>query len=154
MAEIDANAEQARKIVRNHSLGSAPVGLVPVPVVDLGILALIQLRMVKQLAELYKVEYSKQRAGAIIASLVGMGAAVAVGSLLKMLPGVGMAVGAVSGFALPAASTYALGHVFIEHFSSGGTFVTFDMERAKKLYEEKLAEGKRQAEASYSNVKP
>ena len=33
--------------------------------------------------------------------------------------------------ALPPASTYALGQVFIKHFSSGGTFLTFDFEKAK-----------------------
>jgi hypothetical protein len=41
--------------------------------------------------------------------------------------------------------------VFTRHFESGGTFLTFDPDRAKPDYKKKLAE---KAEQSYAGIKP
>lgn len=144
----------AAKIVRNHMFGSAAAGLVPIPFLDVAALGAIQLRMLSKLAAHYDVEFSKQRANAIIGALGGIGVSATAVSLLRMVPGLGTAVASVAGFALAPASTYALGQVFIKHFDSGGTFLTFDPKRAKKDYDEKLAEGKRVVEQNYAGVKP
>ena len=142
-------------LVRNHMFGSAAAGILPMPLLDIAILGAIQLRMINKLASLYEVDFSEQRAKAIIGSLAGISLAATTGGLLRSLvPGIGRAVFGLASLTLPAASTYALGHVFIKHFDSGGTFVTFDEERAKKDYEEKLVEGKREVEQSYAGVKP
>lgn len=155
MAEDQSDkTPQADKIVRNHAFGSVAAGLLPIPLLDAGILAGVQLHMVKKLADLYDVEFSEQRANAIIGSLVGVSAAVSLSSILcSLVPGSRVLLG-ISGLTISAASTYALGQVFTKHFASGGTFMTFDDERAKKDYNEGLVEAQKEADQSYAGVKP
>lgn len=153
----DANKErsdQAAKIIRNHMLGSVASGILPIPLIDMGILAGIQLRMVNKLAKLYEVEFSPQRANSIIGSLVGVSVSTTTLNLLRLVPGFGQMLLGLGALTLPAASTYAIGQVFIKHFESGGTFLTFDAERGKKDYSEHLSEGKRVVEQSYAGIRP
>lgn len=152
--ENKEKSAQAAKIVRNHAIGAIAGGVLPVPLLDIAILGGVQLRMLQRLAKHYEVEFHEQRANAIIGSLVGIGSAMGAGTLLRLVPGVGKYLLGIGALTLPFASTYALGHVFLKHFESGGTFLNFDPERAKKDYEEKLEEGRREAEPSYVGVKP
>ncbi len=148
-------ADQAAKIVRNHMFGSVAAGILPIPLLDIGILAGIQLRMLSKLAEIYEVDFSEQRANAIIGSLAGMGLAATASNVLRsLLPGVGSVLFGLGALTLLPASTYALGQVFIKHFESGGTFLTFDETRAKTDYDEKLEEGKKKVVQSYVGIKP
>ncbi|MDE2463441.1 MAG: GTPase, partial [Alphaproteobacteria bacterium] len=48
---------------------------------------------------------------------------------------------------LAAASTYALGKVFIQHFESGGTFLDMDPDKVSAYFKEQY-EYKRSADAS------
>ena len=149
----DKSAEAA-KIVRNHMFGSVASGVLPIPLLDIAILGGIQLRMVRKLAEHYEVEFSEQRANAIIGSLAGVSFAMAAGSILGSLFGMGRALLGISMLTLPPASTYAIGQVFIKHFESGGTFLNFDTKRAKEDYDEELEKGKRVAQQSFVGVRP
>lgn len=152
-AEAKEQSARADKIVRNHMIAAVASGVVPIPLVGIGLLGGVQLRMLSQLAKLYEVEFSEQRANSIIGTLAGTSLPATACSLLWMVPGVGHALALIGGLTLPSASTYALGQVFIKHFESGGTFLTFDPERAKKDYDEKLEEGKN-AGQSYAGIKP
>jgi len=145
---------QASKIVRNHMLAAIASCVLPIPLLDVGLFTGIQLRMLSKLAELYEVAFSEQRANAIIGSLAGVSMTMVAASLLRAIPGVGRVLFAVGGLMLPPASTYALGQVFIKHFESGGTFLTFDEARAKEDYEEKVHEGKQVVEQSFVGVRP
>lgn len=147
-------SEQADKIVRNHMLASLASGVIPIPLVDIAILGGIHLRMISQLAKNYDVEFSEQRANSIIGSVAGISVTATAASLLKSLPGIGPALFGLGVLTLPAASTYALGQVFIKHFESGGTFVTFDAERGKQDYNAKLSEGQKVAEENFAGVRP
>ncbi|SMF27721.1 hypothetical protein SAMN06265365_11046 [Tistlia consotensis] len=53
------------------------------------------------------------------------------GQMIKAVPFVGPVLGMMTlpGFAM--AFTYAVGRVFIEHFESGGTFLTFSVEASR-----------------------
>jgi uncharacterized protein (DUF697 family) len=153
-ANTEDKRTEASKIVRNHMLGSVAAGILPIPLLDIGILGGIQLRMVRKLASLYDVDFSEQRANAIIGSIAGISLAMTGVSFMKMIPGIGQALMGVSALTLPPASTYAIGQVFIKHFESGGTFLTFDAERAKKDYQEELENGKRVAQQNYVGVRP
>jgi len=147
----DPNAAEANKIIRTHAIASVASGLlVGVPLLSVGLLVGAHLRMIRKLAKLYEVEYSEQRAKSILGSLLGVSAA---GTLVTMLRAVVPALGALSVLAFSPASTYALGKVFTEHFASGGTFLTFDPERAKERYQEALEEKKKEEE-SYVGIKP
>jgi uncharacterized protein (DUF697 family) len=141
---------QTESIIRNYAYGSVVAGFIPVPMVDLVVLAGVQLKLIKRLSVLYGVPFSADKTRNIIASLAGasvpLGLTRGVCSLLKAVPLIGTAIAAVSTSALSAASTYALGKMFVRHFESGGTFLTFDLARHKDYYEEQVRTAKPVAE--------
>jgi uncharacterized protein (DUF697 family) len=126
--------ESASQVVDRFSLWSGAAGLIPVPVVDMVAVGGVQLVMLRRLSEMYGVPFSENRGKSIIASLAGSvlpastatTSAMTVGSLVKALPGVGWAVGALSMPVLSAGATYVIGKVFIQHFASGGTLLDFN----------------------------
>lgn len=67
-------------------------------------------------------------------------------SVSKIVPAVGQTAGVVTMPIIAGATTYALGKVFIQHFASGGTFLTFDPEQVKDYYADMFAEGQNVAE--------
>jgi len=131
----------ARRIIRDYSIWSAGAGLIPIPVLDMAALAALQLKMLNSLSLHYGVEFQQQRARAIVASLIGgFHAGLLSGSILKIVPFVGTSIMALT----PAATggiTYAVGMVFMQHFESGGTLLSFDIvlgrERLKKELEDR-----------------
>jgi uncharacterized protein (DUF697 family) len=152
MEEDNKKSAEAEKIVRNHAIAAVAASVLPIPFVGIGVLGAVQLRMISQLAKNYEVSFSKQRANAIISSLVSIGAATTAINLLGFVPGIGHTLYMLGGLTFPSASTYALGEVFTKHFESGGTIWTFDPERAKPDYQKKLAE--RTGSESYVGIKP
>lgn len=145
---------EATKIVRNHMLAAVAAGVVPVPLIDIAILTGLQMRMVRALARHYEVEFAEQRVKSLIGTLVSLGAVATIGSLLKAaVPGARGLFG-LGSLALPAATTYAVGRVFIKHFESGGTVWTFDPSRAKEEFAEEVEAGKQVVEQSFAGVRP
>jgi uncharacterized protein (DUF697 family) len=142
------------KVVRNHTLGSMGVGLIPMPMVDIVALTGVQLNMLRKLAKLYNIPFSKDKVKHLVASLIGSGLSVsmsgALASMLKAIPVVGQTSGALAMPALSGAITYAVGKVFIQHFASGGTFLDFDPETVRAYYAEMLKEG----EKAVGDMKP
>ncbi len=147
-AAAATRAESAQELIKKYSIGIAAVGLVPLPLVDLVAFSVLQAKMLKDLTELYELEYSKQRAriftGALISSVTSISVArqtsVLVGSLLKSLPAVGTVAGTALMPAASGASTYALGKVFIQHFEAGGTLLDFEPEKMRDYYRQQLIE--------------
>jgi uncharacterized protein (DUF697 family) len=126
--------ELASEVVDRFSLWSGAAGLIPVPVLDMAAVGGVQLMMLRRLSEIYDVPFSDNRGKSIIASLAGSvlpastatSGAMTIGSLVKGLPGIGWAVGALSMPVLSAGATYVIGKVFIQHFASGGTLLDFN----------------------------
>lgn len=152
-AEIDLD-----KVIRNHVWASIGVGLVPLPMVDMVALTGIQLNMVRKIAKAYGVSFMKDKvkntvgtlAGSVLPSTLGPSLA---SSISKSVPIVGQTVGALTMPIVAGASTYAVGKVFVQHFASGGTFLTFDPEKVKDYYAEMFEEGKKTAEEVASEIK-
>ncbi len=146
--DSSARRQSAREIIKKYSLGTATTGLLPLPLVDLVALSVMQRKMLRALTELYGVEYSEQRlkfyVGALLSDVSSIsmagGAGVLLGSLLKVMPGVGTLAGASLMPAATGASTYALGKVFVRHFESGGNLLDFDPKKMRGYFEEQLAE--------------
>ncbi|MDD2865337.1 MAG: YcjF family protein [Methylococcales bacterium] len=136
---------EAEHLVRMGMYCATGVGLVPLPVVDLVGVTGIQLDLLRRLSNLYGVKFSKDAGKNVIASLIGGGVSFSVGPLLgsmvKVIPLVGPVLGAISMSATSGATTYALGKVFIEHFESGGTILTFNPKAVKAFYEAQVKEG-------------
>ncbi|WP_022851254.1 YcjF family protein [Limisalsivibrio acetivorans] len=143
---------QAMKTVRNYMWWSMGAGLIPVPFVDLAAVTGVQLKMLSDLSKYYDdVEFSESKGKAIIASLLGSIipnslSRGSVGSILKMVPVVGSILGGLSMSIFSGASAYALGKVFIQHYESGGTLLSFDPDKVKDYYKEYFEEGKKVAE--------
>ena len=113
----------ARKIVERHRTFAAVGGLLPLPIITVAGITAINLRMVKQLSDLYGVPFQRDRTRAIIVGLIGgavpTGLGVTTASTLAFaMPGpalVGLAVSAITAGAM----TRGIGRVFVEHFENG-----------------------------------
>ena len=127
----------AEKIVRTYMWWSAGGGLIPIPVLDLAAVFSLQLLMLRGLCKLYGVPFSEEWGKSALTALAGGVAP----SYFKAVPGVGTAVGVATGPIFNAASTYAVGKVFTQHFESGGTLLTFNPSKMKKYFEDYYHEG-------------
>ena len=133
-------------ILKIHVYWSVGAGLIPVPIVDVAAVTAIQLDMLKQISNFYKIDFSEEKGKAWISAIVSstMSSLLAkIGaSAVKSIPIIGTIVGATSMAIISGASTYALGKVFINHFENGGNLDDLDKEKIKKFYDEKIKEGK------------
>jgi uncharacterized protein (DUF697 family) len=149
-ATLEERVDAANIKVREYSMGAMAVGLVPIPLLDLAALFTVQLKMLHSLANIFDIEFKGDVGRSALGSLVGgvipvASAPTVAASLGKFIPGFGQAIAAGSQVVLNGAVTYAVGKVFLQHFASGGTFLTFDPEAVKEYFEEQLEEGKKVA---------
>ena len=152
--EVLSKSAQADKIVRNYSLGSIVPSLIPVPLLDLAAVTGIQLTMLQSLASTYDVEFKQEFGRAAITALIGgtvaLSTARVVSSAVKAIPLIGSLAGATVMPIVNGGTTYAIGKVFVQHFESGGTFLTFDAAKVREYFERQLKEGKAMIVAAQS----
>ncbi|MBD3306645.1 DUF697 domain-containing protein [candidate division KSB3 bacterium] len=142
--------EDLDKIVRHHMWGAMGIGLIPLPIIDIAGLVAVQLNMLRKLADLYGVPFLKDKTRNILSSLLTsvlptVAAPSLAASITKVFPILGQAAGVITMPVTAGASTYALGKIFIQHFASGGTFLTFDPEKVKAYYADMFKEGQQVA---------
>lgn len=122
--------EHATKLVERFALWAGAAGVIPVPIIDLIAVGGLQLQMLRRLSQIYDVPFADNRGKALITSLAGAAIPTSSGlgaaELLKAIPIVGSAIGALVTPTIAAALTYAIGKVFIQHFESGGTLLDFN----------------------------
>ena len=112
----------ARRIVERHKNYAAVGGLVPLPAANIASVTALNLRMVRQLSELYGVPFQRDRTRsliiALIAGAVPTGAGLAASStLMWIVPGGllwGLGVSAITAGAL----TRGIGLVFVDSFET------------------------------------
>ena len=104
--------------------------LLPIPVVDLVVVAGLQLQMLRRISQIYEVPFSENRGKALITSLLGAmiptSSGLGMADALKAIPVVGTLISACVTPVLAAGATYAIGRVFIQHFASGGNLLDFN----------------------------
>jgi len=133
-------ARRALPTILAYSTMAATAGAVPVPLVDTALLAGVQSTMLHRLAQLYGQPLTRERLGEVAAALgLGFVGRQMARSLLKLVPVVGSAVGAVTGAALAGASTYALGKAFCVYYRAVLEGKTPDAQQLKRYYEEQFA---------------
>jgi len=148
--------EQARRTIRNHVIGAGATPLLlPLPFIDLAVVAGVQLNMLRSLAKIYERPFSEELAKKLLGALVGTSVPAAAVGLLRAIPVVGQLGAAVGG----AASTHAIGEVFVQHFESGGTLLGFDPAKVREHYRRELenaqnAGGEASGEDDYGGVRP
>ncbi|NQY10036.1 MAG: DUF697 domain-containing protein [Flavobacteriales bacterium] len=132
--------EKADDIVSNSMMWTGAAGIIPLPIVDTITIAAFQLVMLNKIGKLYSHEefsdnWGKELIASITASYLGTTVGKSIGKkIFEGIPVVGpiLKFAVAPGFA--AASTWALGKVFIMHFESGGTMLTFDPDKMRKYY--------------------
>jgi len=124
-SQRDRIKQKADSVIVSHSLWAAGIGLFPVPLIDLVGLSAIQLHMLKKIAGIYGIPFSKDKGKHLIASLAGAGIPVmsadSVSSFVRLVPLVGQSVGVLSMTFMSGLTTYTVGRLFVRHFESGGT---------------------------------
>lgn len=146
---VEVDPAQVDKTIKHHMWASAGLGIIPVPLVDLAGVTLVQLNMLRKLSNYYGVPFSKNVVKNLLGSLLGGAVPAAVGapvaSLVKAVPLVGTAIGVLTAPVVGAATTYAVAKVFVQHFASGGTFLTFNPEKVREHYAQMFKEGQQVA---------
>ena len=133
---------KADAAIRDH-VGFAMFGaMIPIPIADIAAVTVIQLDLIKQLADIYSMKYDQTSGKAIVSALTGATAARLGASAAKVIPGVGTIIGGGTQIVLSGASTYAVGKLFKRHFEAEGTIDTFNPDAAKDLYESYVEKGK------------
>ena len=145
--ELTARYQSAQKVVRHNAYWALGAGLIPLPVVDIVALTAVQVKMLKELSDTYKVKFFEDKAKKIISALtVGVGAAGVGGSiarqLFRLIPVVGQIVGTIGIPLLAGSMTMAVGNLFIMHYESGGTLLDFDPEKMRSHFQQELAKAK------------
>ncbi len=143
-SDVGSREAAAKKIVRRNVFWALGLGAIPIPVVDLAGLMVAQVKMIRELAKHYDVEFSESRAKAIVTALCStigshyIRGAIAM-SVVKMIPILGQALVLVTLPILGGALTRTIGNLFVMHFESGRTLLDFDAvamrEHFKKEFE-------------------
>jgi uncharacterized protein (DUF697 family) len=142
--------EQAKAVLYKYMMQNAALGFLPIPVVDVVTIGGTQLAMLSGISKIYGIDYKQNMVKPIVASLVGalgydFAVRIIAGALFKSIPVLGFIAGMATMPLMGAASTYAVGKVFIQHFESGGTFLNFDVQEAKKYFSQYYKEGVQEA---------
>ncbi|HEX8171685.1 MAG TPA: DUF697 domain-containing protein [Thermoanaerobaculia bacterium] len=143
LAVLKARRESANEIVTRKMWWSALWGVLPVPVLDFGACTAVQIMMINDLARHYAllgdgIVLDRETVRKWIFSLSGA----AIPTYLKAVPVLGFTAGILTGPLFYGASTYAIGKVFIEHFETGGTLLTFDADKMRAYFLHYYEEGK------------
>lgn len=151
--------DQADVLVARAVPWSMGVGLIPIPLVDCAAVMALQLKLLRQLSELYKKPFAETQAKAVIASLIGgiLPTAIAGGSaatFLKFFPGAGSLLGAATVSAASGASTLAIGKVFIAHFETGGSLLDVNPAQLQDSFAFRYAEARQHVTQFATALKP
>ncbi len=149
----ETKVAKASEIIKRNMLWSAGAGVLPVPVLELVAVTTVELKLVKELADLYETGYRKDLAKAAVLSLIGSLGSATLGKMLAMsslraIPVLGHAVAVASVPAFAAAVTYAIGRVFVAHFETGGTLLDFDSTKVREYFRNEFAAGMKKAAAT------
>jgi uncharacterized protein (DUF697 family) len=162
--EADAvNGDLTRELsaenkIKNYVIASVGVSIVPVPLFDIAAVVAIQLRMIQKLSQLYGHPFTERTARNIITALaggvLGYGAGFAIAaSAVKLIPGVGWAVGMASLPLISGGATYAVGRTIVKHFEDGGSLFDFSADRMRAYYQEQFEKGKELAAKAKAGLK-
>jgi uncharacterized protein (DUF697 family) len=112
----------ARRIVDRHKNYAAVGGLVPLPAANIAGVTAVNLRMVKQLSELYGVPFHRDRTRSLIIALIAGAVPTGVGlaassTLMWIVPG-GLVWGLGAAALTAGALTRGIGLVFVDSFET------------------------------------
>jgi uncharacterized protein (DUF697 family) len=138
-SQLEERAEKAQAVIQRNTYWALGAGVLPLPLFDLAAITGVQLKMLRELSEVYDVAFNQGIVRKAVASLlVGMGVLGIGGvvgmSLFKFVPVVGASLGAVSVPVVSAMLTRAVGRTYVLHLESGGTLLDFDAKKMRKHF--------------------
>ncbi|WP_086047870.1 DUF697 domain-containing protein [Hugenholtzia roseola] len=140
--KMEDDRQKADKIIENAVVLAMASAFIPVPWLDMAAVTLVQVDMVRRLAESKGIDATDATIESLVSTLSG-GLLAKLGSqALKLIPGWGTIAGGIGMAVFSGASTYAAGKTFAYHFETGGDLSNFDTEAVKKFYAEQFEKGK------------
>ncbi len=145
----DIKRLKADVIITRHAAVAAAAGLVPVPLVDFSAILAVQVGMLYLICDIWEVKFSKQAATSVALSAVGAGIpglntrSLFLSSALKAIPVIGTGAAMAATPVLAAATTLAIGKLFVEHLEAGGTLLTFNADRIKEYAKKMVADAEK-----------
>jgi uncharacterized protein (DUF697 family) len=131
-------------LVHRYVVVSAGAVLIPIPIVDTVALAAVHVELIRQITQYYGKEFSEHAARNLLIAIGTSLVPASLGSVvsrrvIRALPLMthGLAFAAMSAFS--AFVSYALGTLFVEHYESGGTLHTFDVNRLHRVFSRRKA---------------
>lgn len=147
--EIDGKDKHAEAalVISTAVKWSAAAAIVPIPVADLLALTAVQVRMVRDIAKIYGVDWESETLKGVISALLGTLSSAAIsgsmlGSAIKVVPVGGTVMGSVGLAAFSSAATFAIGKIFVKHFEKGGTVSSFSAEAVEADLKKEFASAK------------
>jgi uncharacterized protein (DUF697 family) len=136
---MDQRETAAMQIVYRYMAVSAGAALIPVAGLDVAVLAGVHVSLIKRLCDHYEVDFSEHTARNILIAVVGSVVPGTVGSFagrkfLRILPSAVRVFGWTLMSASSALFSYGIGKLFIHHFESGGTLLSFDAKRLHRVF--------------------
>ncbi len=129
-----ARRAAAMRIVRRYAAMSAGAGaVIHSPLLDVAALGGLHVSLIRDITRHYGGEFSEQAARGVIVAVTAsiipgtlgtIAGHKALGLLPFITPGAGLLVMAASS----AATSYAVGSIFVRHFEAGGTLRSFNIE--------------------------
>ncbi len=116
---LEAKKRRAQKAVATTVAATFGEGFTPFPFADAALLVPTQVGMIASITVIFGLEVNKSILTAIVSSTLGSGGATILGrtivsNIVKMIPGVGTAVGGMISGATAALITTALGEAYIQ----------------------------------------
>ena len=152
--------QKGEEIIRRNTLWAAGAGAFVVvwPYMDIVAATAAQVKMLKNLSDLYAVKFSEGLALKVVGTLVMATGGALIGDvtmrLLRFIPGVGTALGALSAPLMASAFAHALGRVYLIHLESGGTLLDFDPQAMQERFQSEFEKSKQQASRWLKKDKP
>jgi uncharacterized protein (DUF697 family) len=149
---------QAQELVNRAVIWSMGAGLIPLPLVDGTAVFAIQLKLARDLARLYLVDDSADKAKAVVAALAGGGLTAgvtggALGASLVWVPIIGPALAVAASPVSSGVTTLAIGKLFIAHFENRGTFLDVDMAALRSQFHREVSEAGNAFKSAASDFK-
>ncbi len=132
--------EKADELTKKYAAGLLVVEMIPLPVFALVVVPGFQVKLVKELADMYQTDSRGVRIKSLLAVITGVAVTASasrwVTNLWKAVPGPGLVISTLTSAAISATSTLAIGSLFSDHFETGGTLLSIDKEKMKTRYQE------------------
>lgn len=120
--ELRQNAakKHARELINRYSLAAGGVAATPIPFSDFALLLPTQIAMITHVSNAYGLDMSADAAKKLAIAFAGVAGAgfgikLAVGSLLKIIPGLGSLAGGAMNATIVTTTTKLMGHAYLSY---------------------------------------